>query len=117
MGGKKHMRILVFWVSQVVGRNGGMEKVFSRLSNALSRRGHQVTAVYCTEKAGKFYTPLDGQCRLINLAERLPKGEWESIKPFAYILKREYLRLFSCEKMSDYRVKFNISKLIDAAGG
>lgn len=69
-----YMKVLLFWNSQFVGHNGGMEKVFCNLSNALCRRGHQVSGMYCTERTGEIYTPLDPACRLINLANRLSGG-------------------------------------------
>ena len=68
------MKVLICWNSQFLGRNGGMEKVFCNLSNELVRRGHEVTSVYCTERTGEIYTPLDPRVKLENLAHRLPGG-------------------------------------------
>lgn len=36
------MRILIAWISQFLGRNGGMEKVSIRFANEMVRRGHSV---------------------------------------------------------------------------
>lgn len=105
------MRVLLFWNSQFVGHNGGMEKVFCNLSNALCRRGHQVSGMYCTERTGEIYTPLDPAFRLINLANRLSGGGWESVRPLSYVLKRECIRIFSKGKMKEYKFGFMISRL------
>lgn len=44
------MKILIGWIAQFVGHHGGMDKVFANFANEMTRRGHQVTMVYCTEK-------------------------------------------------------------------
>ena len=111
------MKVLICWNSQFLGRNGGMEKVFCNLSNELMRRGYQVSGVYCTEKTGEIYTPLDPKVKLFNLADWLPNKKWESARPLPYVLKREWLRLFNRAKMQDCVERFDVSILFDAVGG
>lgn len=45
---------------------GGVEKVFSKMANALSRKGHRVTAVCYDKNEGKPCFPIDDSVTLIN---------------------------------------------------
>lgn len=51
---------------RVVNAKGGAEKVFCDMANALSRRGHKVTAVCYDSVDGRPGFPLDDDVRLIN---------------------------------------------------
>ena len=108
------MNILIGWNTKFVGDNGGMEKVFCNFANAMVRRGHQVTMVYCTEKSGKSCTPLNSKIQLINIADYLPKKKWESAKPILFIIKREILRCINKRKMKQKVVQFDIDYLSKA---
>ena len=83
------MRILIAWISQFLGRNGGMEKVSIRFANEMVRRGHSVDLAYCTERDGKVYTPIDPCVGVVNIAHYLPGGKWESHKTTSFKIKRE----------------------------
>lgn len=38
--GDVYMKIMLFWVAQFVGINGGIEKVFTNFANEMIQRGH-----------------------------------------------------------------------------
>lgn len=103
------LNILMGWDSQFVGHNGGTEKVFSNFSNEMVKRGHNVTMVYCTEKTGALYTPLDSRVILINIANYLPGGKWESVKPLTFKIKREILRIINKVQMHDFVENFELT--------
>ena len=109
------MRVVLALNKQFVGVNGGMEKVFCNLSNELVHRGHEVTSVYCTERTGEIYTPLDPRVKLENLAHRLPGGGWESVRPLPFVLKREWLRIVNRPRCHDYVIRTEAARLCDAA--
>lgn len=74
------MRILIAWISQFLGRNGGMEKVSIRFANEMVRRGHSVDLAYCTERDGKVYTPIDPCVGVVNIAHIYPEENGKAIK-------------------------------------
>lgn len=100
------MKILIAWIGQFVGHNGGMDKVFVHFANEMVHRGHAVTLAYCTERSGKIYTLIDPQVNVINIATYLPGGKWESHKPVSFRIKREFFRLFSNSHMFNYKRKY-----------
>lgn len=102
------MRILIAWISQFLGRNGGMEKVAIRFANEMVRRGHSVDLAYCTERDGKVYTPIDPCVGVVNIAHYLPGGKWESHKTTSFKIKREALRLIGKPFAVDYARKHEV---------
>ena len=102
------MRILIAWISQFLGRNGGMEKVSIRFANEMVRRGHSVALAYCTEREGKVYTPIDPCVRVVNIAHYLPEGKWESHKTTSFKIKREALRLIDKSFAIDFGRKHEV---------
>lgn len=102
------MRILIAWISQFLGRNGGMEKVSIRFANEMVRRGHSVALAYCTERDGKVYTPIDPCVGVVNIAHYLPGGKWESHKTTSFKIKREALRLIGKPFAVDYARKHEV---------
>lgn len=102
------MRILIVWISQFLGRNGGMEKVSIRFANEMVRRGHSVALAYCTEREGKVYTPIDPCVRVVNIAHYLPGGKWENHKTTSFKIKREALRLIGKSFAIDFGKKHEV---------
>lgn len=102
------MQILIAWISQFLGRNGGMEKVSIRFANEMVRRGHSVDLAYCTERDGKVYTPIDPCVGVVNIAHYLPGGKWESHKTTSFKIKREALRLIGKPFAVDYARKHEV---------
>lgn len=105
------MNILIGWNSKFLDNNGGMEKVMCNFSNEMQKRGHQVTLVYCTEKAGTICNPIRKEIKLLNIADFLPGKKWESAKPISFILKREILRCINKHKMKQAVMQFDIKYL------
>lgn len=105
------MRILIAWISQFLGRNGGMEKVSIRFANEMVRRGHSVDLAYCTERDGKVYTPIDPCVGVVNIAHYLPGGKWESHKTTSFKIKREAWRLIGKSFMLNYIRKCEVAYL------
>ena len=63
------MKIMLFNVSRVIEAKGGTEKVFADLCNALSDRGHEVTAVFCDDKQGEPGFKISECVKLVNLSK------------------------------------------------
>lgn len=100
------MKILIVWIAQFVGHNGGMDKVFVRFANEMVRRGHTMTLAYCTEHSGKSYTTINSQVNVVNLATYLPGEKWESLRTTSFKITREILRFFNKSYMFTYTRKY-----------
>lgn len=96
------MKVMLFWVSQFIGINGGIEKVFSNFANEMVRRGHSVDMVYCTEKHGELYTSIDSKVNLVNLADYLPNHKFESVSPISMKILREFWRIIDRSHMTSF---------------
>lgn len=98
------MKIVLAWIAQFVGHNGGMDKVFVHFANEMVSRGHSVTLLYCTEHTGKIYTTIDKRVNVANLVHWTKDRKWESVeKSHTMKLMRELTRLFSKEKMKELK--------------
>ncbi len=86
------MKILLAWMAKFVGDYGGTEKVCCHFAKEMTLRGHDVTIVYCTEKAGTPCEALPATISLRNLAENLPGKKWESARslPFRTVIALYY---------------------------
>lgn len=104
------MKILLAWMAKFVGDYGGTEKVCCHFAKEMTLRGHDVTIVYCTEKAGTPCEALPATISLRNLAENLPGKKWESARSLAYIIKRETLRIFKKEEMHQFLANFDLRR-------
>ena len=87
------MNILLADFHKFAGYSGGIEHVLSIFANAMTARGHRVSAAVCDEKEGKIFFPLDPAVHLYNLY-RLP-GETPHRTPAYMKIIREAVRLFS----------------------
>lgn len=96
------MKVMLFWVSQFIGINGGIEKFFSNFANEMVRRGHSVDMVYCTEKHGELYTSIDSKVSLVNLADYLPGHKFESVRPISMKILREFWRIIDRSHMTSF---------------
>lgn len=96
------MKILIGWIAQFVGHHGGMDKVFANFANEMTRRGHQVTMVYCTEKKEKSCFSIMPTVKVVNLVDLKKDHKYESYKKtFGFKMKREFLRIIDNEKMKN----------------
>ena len=65
------MKILMAYFENLAGLTGGLEKTLCRLSNELTKRGHQVVIVTYDENYGRPYYPLKDAVDIINLRKDL----------------------------------------------
>lgn len=110
------MRIMIAWIAKFLGHNGGMDKVFVNFSNEMTRRGHQVSMVYCTDsREGESYTPILPSIKVLNLADYIDNKKWEKRnKPLLFKVKRELLRIIDREKMKVFQEQKDIAYLAPA---
>ncbi len=109
------MKIVICWISQVIGNNGGMEKVMINFSNEMARRGHKVTLAYCTEFDGDFCSPVDENINITNLVKFMPGHKFESVKkPLSFKVLREIIRVICPTMARDMNVKLVIKQLAPA---
>lgn len=99
------MKIVIGWIAQFVGHHGGMDKVFVNFANEMTRRGHDVVMVYCTEMTGEPCKPIDAKIKVINLTDYIPGHKFESYKTKGFKLRREIVRLFSPSMMKNMMTK------------
>lgn len=101
------MKILIGWIAQFVGHYGGMDKVFVNFSNEMTRRGHQVTMVYCTEKQEKSCFAIDPAVNVINLVDLKQDHVFESYKKtIIFKVKREFFRIINSEKFKNVLTQY-----------
>lgn len=70
------MKIAFAFFEQFIEISGGIEHVCCNLANALSRRGHEISIIYCYGRSGKAFYPLDKEVKLYNLMALHP-GKWK----------------------------------------
>ena len=63
---KKNLNIVLVNTDRVFNAKGGVEKIFCQMANALSRRGHTVTAVCFEKSEGKPGFPIDDRVKFVN---------------------------------------------------
>lgn len=106
------MRILIAWISPMLNSAGGAEKVIVNLANEMQRRGHRCTIMYCTEKEGKLFFPLDKDVKLLNLLWFSQDRKFESLSmSMKQKLFREIWRAFDKRRVKNLNTKFWIEKL------
>lgn len=108
------MKIVIGWIAQFVGHHGGMDKVFVNFANEMTRRGHDVVMVYCTEMTGEPCKPIDAKVKIINLTDYIPGHKFESYKTRGFKLCREIVRLFSPSMMKNMVTK-KVNHLVSGA--
>ena len=61
------MRLLLANFSKMVGDTGGAAKVHCSFANEMKQRGHDVAMVFCDDKIGTPFFPVDDGIELYNL--------------------------------------------------
>lgn len=89
------MRLLLANFSKLVDDTGGAAKVHCSFANAMKRRGHDVAMVYCDDKIGKPFFPVDDGIALYNLQHY---EDTEIMFPKSLKVKREIVRAFSTRR-------------------
>lgn len=88
----KTLRILLANFAKMVQDTGGLAKVHCAFANEMARRGHVVAMVYSDDREGDFFFPVRAEVLRYNL--RHYGGHFNKMS-MDYILRREFLRLFS----------------------
>lgn len=97
------MRILLANFTKMVNESGGMAKVTCAFANEMVSRGHKVSLVYCDEREGDFYYPVDPSVSCFDLR----KIDGKRVKfPLIQKIKREVYRLFDKSKAEGVRLSF-----------
>jgi len=89
------MRLLLANFSKMVGDTGGAAKVHCSFANEMKRRGHDVTMVFCDDKMGKPFFPVDDGIELYNLQHY---EDMDVVFPTYLKVKREIVRAFSTRR-------------------
>ena len=89
------MKLLLANFSKMVGDTGGAAKVHCSFANEMKRRGHDVTMVFCDDKVGKPFFPVDDGIELYNLQHY---EDTNVIFPTYLKVKREIIRAFSTRR-------------------
>lgn len=89
------MRLLLANFSKMVGDTGGAAKVHCSFANEMKRRGHDVAMVFCDDKIGKPFFPVDDGIELYNLQHY---EDTNVIFPTYLKVKREIVRAFSTRR-------------------
>lgn len=98
------MKIMLVNTWRVINAKGGTERVFSEMSNALSRFGHTVLAVCDDKHKGVLGFPIDKKVEFLNLGEKR-----ESLF-FSGFFRNLYALSFSKKVRDQKRAQFNALK-------
>lgn len=105
------MKIMLANFAKMVGASGGLAKVTCAFANEMVARGHDVSLVYCDERQGAFFYPVDDKVRVINLCHYAG----QSVRfPWWMKLKRELLRPLDIRKSRDVNDQFMVKYLQDS---
>lgn len=106
------MNITLVNTWRVIDAKGGTEKVFCDMANALSRRGHNVTAICCDNKDGKPGFPLDNQVKLVNAGlSKIPSRVKLIQKIRAFTFRRKDRRKKRKALAWEYKLHTALSKI------
>lgn len=63
------MKILLVEIGNVIGAQGGIEKVLANMANAMDNYGHEVVVMTFDKHSGDLFFPLHKSVRFVNLGE------------------------------------------------
>lgn len=63
------MKILLVEIGNVIGAQGGIEKVLANMANAMDNRGHEVVVMTFDKHSGDLFFPLHKSVQFVNLGE------------------------------------------------
>lgn len=111
------MKVMLFWVSQFIGINGGIEKVFSNLLMRWFGAGI-LWIWYIVQKNMEnyihLYTSIDSKINLINLADYLPGYKFESARPISMKILREFWRIVDRNHMASFVRSFEVKYICNS---
>lgn len=107
------MKIMLVYIAPFFGRQGGVEKVFSAMANALVRNGHEVSGVVFDTEDGEPFFPLSSKVKLYNIG-----NDFKYKKTFGYRLKRmclfkRYERHILDKTMYDHEKAYRLKPVIE----
>ena len=105
------MRLLLANFSKMVDDTGGTAKVHCSFANEMKRRGHDVVMVYCDDKVGKPFFPVDDGIELYNLQHY---EDTDVVFPTYLKVKREIVRVFSTRRGRAVNLEFFEKYLLKA---
>lgn len=70
------MKIVLAYFEKFIDMSGGIERVCCNMANAMVKRGHDVTIVYCYGGTGKPFYALDPAVKMVNLMAIHPE-KWK----------------------------------------
>lgn len=89
------MRLLLANFARMVDDTGGLAKVHCSFANAMKQRGHDVAMVFCDDKIGKPFFPVDDGVEIYNLQHY---EDTDVVFPRRLKVKREIIRAFSTRR-------------------
>ena len=103
------MKIALAYFEKFIEMSGGIEGVCCAMANAMARRGHDVSIVYCYGRSGAPFYPLDSSVKLYNLMAIHP-GKWKNDSLSQCVsggdkLVREFLRVFNANAARGWNEK------------
>ena len=105
------MRLLLANFSKMVGDTGGAAKVHCSFANEMKRRGHDVAMVFCDDKIGKPFFPVDDGIELYNLQHY---EDTNIVFPTYLKVKREIVRVFGTQMGRAVNLEFFEKYLLKA---
>lgn len=105
------MRLLLANFSKMVGDTGGAAKVHCSFANEMKRRGHDVAMVFCDDKIGKPFFPVDDGIELYNLQHY---EDTNVVFPTYLKVKREIVRVFGTQMGRAVNLEFFEKYLLKA---
>ncbi len=105
------MRLLLANFSKMVDDTGGAAKVHCSFANEMKRRGHDVAMVFCDDKIGKPFFPVDDGVELYNLQHY---EDTNVVFPTYLKVKREIVRVFGTQMGRAVNLEFFDKYLLKA---
>ena len=106
------MKLLLANLSDMVDDTGGLAKVHCSFANEMKQRGHDVAMVFCDDKIGKPFFPVDDGVELYNLQHY---EDTDIIFPKCWKVKREIIRAFSTQRARAVNNEFVEEYLLKSA--
>lgn len=103
------MKLMLAFFEPFINMSGGIEHVLCNFANAMTERGHQVSAVYCYGENGRPTYPLSDEVKLYNVMTAIPQA-WnhknlnQTVRGMDKVI-REAIRVFSRAKARDWNEK------------
>lgn len=73
------MKIALAYFEKFIEMSGGIERVCCNMANAMVKRGHDVSIIYCYGRSGKPFYALDPSVKVYNLMALHPE-KWKNYR-------------------------------------